>query len=575
MTANRIEVLKKWLTDLALLIDKNDEPDPHYFAQFLQEPDLALHLVGLIAVLDEKDVDDNRSYYSACVFALDICVAQLEAANEAGIKLAGKTLNQLMASLAEAIASRKQSLSFWLPILNAFYEVHVELSEELKNAYLDLASEDGDLTPEEEESHLDSIRDLIHELSDLSVFDITENFFAQSYAMPADFFADLVLDLYSIEEGQDIALLTLLHPKQDVRDVVVATHEQLMDNITLSSISLSRLQTIKNWYPEAYHAQFDRWIKVQRKKGVVYSSTHRAGGQFVNALQTKETDGLLTRIVGLSNRSITQAMRIKASEVDGSGAQGIFIHLKKNRKHRLCGLLFKQEVGIKDAWITPVISMKDIERYYEEAFDDSVMLRDVDMTYIQIMTGHFLALTIERHEIPDLHLLEMQEELDLHWFPRKLDVPYLLEHLAVQISPFNPESIQASFLRSKSWTKNKRFTESWYVENAQIDKLVNRCCSFIDGVKVCRFEEAEQAVLSHEMECNREHWLFHFLWVSLWLKAKARKNEKVWQDSFMIAYAIHGGTPLADIPIMHEICHQSVVNSIETMQERRTHLNRE
>ena len=351
------------------------------------------------------------------------------------------------------------------------------------------------------------------------------------------------MDLYSIEEGHDIALLTLMHPKQEVRDVVVATHDQLIDNLTLSSASLSRLQTIKKWYPTEYHAQFDRWIKQQRKKGVVFSS-----------------------------EKSTPTLRIKASEVDGSGAQGIFIHLKKNRKNRLCGLLFKQGIGIKDAWITPVISATDIKRYYDEAFDDSVMLRDVDMPYLLMMTGHFLALTIEQGGMPDLHLLEMQEELGIQWNPCKLDVDYLIEQLSVQITPFTPDSIQASFKRSKSWPKSKRFTESWYMENAQIDKLVNRCCSFVDGIKVCRFEEAIQAVFAEDMELHRDQWIFHFLWIALWIKVKSRKNEKIWQDSFFIAYAIHNGTALDAIPIMHEICHQSVLNSIETMQERRTHL---
>jgi len=547
MTVN-IERLKKWIGDMATLIEKNENPDPLHYTYFLQEPELALYLVDLIDGLDESLMDDDRAYYSSCIFALDICVAQLQAGSESNNKLAAKTLSQLMTHMAQAIASNKHTLSFWLPILNAFYEVHVELSAELKNAYFELASgEDIETTDEEEVSHLNSIRDLIQELSDLSLFDIAENFFAQSYAMPADFFTDLVIDLYSIEEGQDIALLTLLHPKQDVRDVVMSTFEQLMDNITLSSTSLSRLQAIKHWYPAIYHEQFNRWIKNQRKKGVVFTS--------------ENTHSTLTSL--------------KASEVDGTGAQGIFIHLKQNRKNRLCGLLFKQGVGIKDAWITPVIPAKDITGYYDESFDDSVMLRGVDPAYLVMMTNHFLALTIEQGGMPDLHLLEMQEELGLHFSPQKLDVAYMIEQFAVQISPFTQDYMQSSLTRSKSWPKNKRFTESWYVENAQVDKLVNRCCSFVDGVKVCRFEEALALVFAHELELHRERWTFHFLWIALWLKAKSRANEKVWQDSFFIAYAIQTGMPLNEIPIMHEICYQSVVNSIETMQERRTYLNQE
>ena len=546
MTLTNTEQLKTWLLDLAALLDKNEEPSPEYYNYFLDDPELAIQLVFLIDAITEKQVDEERAYYSACIFALDICVAQLQVASEGGNKIAGKLLEHLMARLADAIASRQHSLSFWLPILNAFYEVHVELSDELKDAYLDLANGEDDFTPEEEISHLNSIRDLIEELSDLSVFDIAENFFSQSYAMPPDFFTDLIVDLYSIPEGHDIALLTLMHPKQEVRDVVVATLEHLIENITLSSISLSRLQVIKNWYPPSYHEQFNRWIKIQRKKGVVF------------------------------NKEIKQPLiSIKATEVDGGGAQGIFINLKKNRKTRLCGLLFKQEIGIKDAWMTTYISARDITRYYNDAFGDSIMLREVDFSYLLMMTNHFLAITIEHGGMPDLHLLEMQEELGLHLLPRKLDVNNLIEHISVQISPFTPESMQVSFKRSKFWPKNKRFTESWYIENATIDKLVNRCCSFIDGVKVCRFNDAITAVFAEEMELHRDYWLFHFLWITLWMKARERKNEKIWQDSFFIAYAIYTGVALTDIPIMHEICHQSVINSVETMQERRTHLNRQ
>ncbi|KTD15972.1 Uncharacterised protein [Legionella lansingensis] len=545
MTAD-LENLKQWLEDMAILITQSAEPDPQHYTPFLQEPDLALRLVDLIDALDDSEVDTERAYYSACVLALDICVAQLQAAVESGNKLAGKTLNQLMLSMAQAINKGQHSLSFWLPVLNAFYEVHVDLAPELKDAYLNLTEQEGELTSEEEIDHLNAIREMIKDLSDLTVFDIAENFFAQSYAMPSDFFVDLIIDLYSIEEGQDIALLTLLHPKKEVRDVVVATFERLIKTIMLSPISLSRLQVIKNWYPEAYHEQFEHWIKIQRMKGVIFS-----------------TEELVPKI------------KIKASEVDGSGVQGIFIHVKKDRKNYLCGLLFKYEFGIKDAWITPAIPANDVPKYYNEAFDDSVSLRDVEPSYLLMMTGHFLALMIERGEMPDLHLLQIQELLGWHFLPHLIDIPYLLEQLSVQITPFTPEAMQSSFKRSKSWPKSKHFTESWYVENPRIDKLVNRCCTIVEGIKVCAMEEATKLVFAQELETQRDKWLFHFLWVALWVKSKARKNEKIWQDSLFIAYAIHTGLPLVDIPIMHEICHQTVVNSIETMNERRTYLHKE
>lgn len=540
--------LQRLLAEMAVLIERDDDPDPQLYALFFQHPEYVFQLVELLNNLDEDNIQKCPSIYSACVFAFDICIAQLQAATEANNKIVARALPQLMNRLAELINARTHNLSYWLPILNAFYEVHVELTQELKDAYFELASEEGEESEEDadEFSHLESIRDLIQELSDLSIFDIAENFFAQSYAMPADFFADLIMDLYSIPEGHDIALLTLLHPKLEVRDIVLSTLEQIMDKIILSSQSLSRLQAIKYWYPEHYHAVFDKWIKIQRKKEVVFTPESKPA-----------------------------TVKIKATEIDGSGSQGIFIHARQNRKNRLGGLLLKYNFGIKDTWITPVIPAAEVVDYYQQAFAESVTLRDVDLAYLQMIIEHFLAITIKQGEVPHLHFLELQELLGLRLRPNELDLDDLFTHLSVEISPFTEDVIASSLKRSKLWLKSKPFTESWYIENPLVDKIVNHNSSFVDGVKVCRLEEAMADVFAEEMELNRDKWQFHFLWIALWLKAKSKKNEKTWQDSFLIAYLIHENKALSDIPVMVGICRQTVLNSIETMQERRTYLSKE
>lgn len=547
MNTDDAKELQRLLTDMAHLIEKNDDPDPQFYGLFFQRPELSLKLVDLINAFEEEEAHQNPPIYSACVFGLDICVAQLQTLAEGKSKVASKLLTQLMDHLADVINTHKHSLNFWLPVLNAFYEVHVELNEKLKIAYFELANQEDDLVEGDESlSHLDAIRNLILELSDLSIFDIAENFFAQSYAMPPQFFADLLVDLYNIEEGQDIALLTLLHPNPEVREVVVATLDELMEQVTLTSVSLSRLETIRHWYPEREQQLFSKWIKTQRKKGVIF-----------------EPEPILAKLA------------CRATEIDGVGSQGIFIHVGSGRKNRLCGLLFKYDIGIKDAWLTQVISAAEVKEYYQQAFAETVVIRDVDTEYLQRMVEHFLAVTLEINTVPQLHFLEVQELLGLRLRPKKLDIEYLFEQLSVQIMPFTQEVIDESLRRSKTWLKNKSFTESWYLENALVDKIVNHNSSFVDGIKVCRLEAAIDEVFAQELELQREKWQFHFLWVALWLKVKASKNEKTWKDSFMIAYLIHKGEPLKQLPIMHEICYQTVLNSVETMQERKTHLSQE
>ncbi len=83
---------------------------------------------------------------------------------------------------------------------------------------------------------------------------------------------------------------------------------------------------------------------------------------------------------------------LKATEVDGGGAQGIFIHVRKNRKNRLGGLLLKYDMGIKDTWLTDHIPLSEVKSYYHQAFEDSVTLRDISEEYFISMVEHFLAL---------------------------------------------------------------------------------------------------------------------------------------------------------------------------------------
>ncbi|MDF1684288.1 MAG: hypothetical protein P1U36_06480 [Legionellaceae bacterium] len=541
-----VEQLGQWIDSMAAMINAGDDPMSEEQLRFDQTPELVPALIHQLSSMDAALLETQQAYFSALIFALDVCVSQLRFAGENGNRRAVHLMSDLMNLLTDAILQGSQGLNFWLPVLNAFYDAQVELSPALQEAYLTLSEEESEAFLDENIDHRESIRALIAELSDLSTFELAGHFFAQSHAMPPEFFGDLMMDLCSIDEGQDAALLALLHPRAEVRKVVIMALDALLPSMTLSSVSLSRLQAIQAWVPDVLREQIAYWIREQRKKGVVFR---------------QETPAILTKI--------------QASEIDGGGAQGLFLQLKQGRATRLAGVLLKDGFGLKDSWITPEITATEAKHYCREVLDDGVTLRKVDLEYITMMINHFLALTLEQGNMPNLHFLEFQEEMGLHFLPKPLDVPQLLEQLAVQIEPFTPSVVDDAFKRSSQWLHSKPFAASWYLENEGIDKWVNRCCSFEDGVKICRFEDAMKAVFEHELEQARETWVFHFLWVALWLRAGARKNEKMWQDSFLIAHAIHSGTLLSEIPIMERICHQSVVNSIETMCDRRTHLSQE
>lgn len=538
MNLNRQNV-KYCIDKLALILEDNNELKPQHYATFLANPDLALRVIDLISSLNNL----NENYYMACTFVLDVCISQLQCAKENGNNYATRILGELMQKIANTISNGQHELSFWLNILNIFYNTQLQLTPALSKAYYNLAKVEIGLPSAEKNEYLNNMRTMIVESTDLSDFELADNLFAQSYAFPPVFFGELVKDLFKIPEGHDLALLTLLHPAQEVRAVIVATFEQIINTITLSSLSLTRLRMIKNWYPTSYAAIFARWLNIQKKKGVIFCHA-------VPAIKYK----------------------ITASEIDGTGAQGLYIHLQANGKNKICSLLFKQGIGIKNIWTTPFISKAEGQKLLKKTATNLVML-EVNFSYLLQITEHFLALMLAQEKMPDLYLLEIQELLGCQFYPHLIDVKSLMITLNSQYN-FDLNSIyQESIQRSKLWKDKHNFVKSWYDERTAVDKIVNKFCCIVNGTRVCSTEKAIAAIFKDLLEKQREQWVFHFLWISVWAQSKNRKYEELAFDSLCISYAIYSGFALQSIPIMQTICYQSVVNSIETMTERRAHLN--
>ncbi|MCX7115177.1 MAG: hypothetical protein NTW08_04655 [Gammaproteobacteria bacterium] len=536
--------LADWILSLAQKLEEEQNPSVEGYVSFLRQPALLTELVDLIEKLPDNVEESTHFYQSACVLAFDICVAQLQSAKEHQNKYAQKLLIELMDYLAKVMSASSHTFGFWLPILNAFYETRVELAATLQEAFMGLAGREEARTWDDDPDDLQSIRDILVDLSDLSDFDIAEHLFSQGHAMPPEFYMDLLLDLYSVEEGQDIGVLFLLHPNVEVRQVVFATLDHLMSKLQLSDLSLTRLKMIQNWYPESFDVYFKRWIKLQR----------RLGATFLPPSEPK-------------------AVEFYATEVDGAGSQGIMMHIRQKKHHKVCGLLYKQDVGIKDVWVLTMTSTVAVNKYYRDVFDDRVTLRTVDLNYVKLMTNHFLALLRDKQDTPPLYFLEVQMLLGEGFYPELIDPSGMIQELGVPISPFTPEVVAAGLKRTHRWMTDKSCAQSWFEEDAQIDACVNQCCNFVDGIKECSLERANELVMSSILENRREKWGFHFLWIALWAKARTRKHERFWQDAFFVAYTIFEGEPLQDIPIMRDICELTTMHSLETMHERRSHLN--
>lgn len=511
--SDAIEQLNQWIDQIAKALTENTHFEISHFSFLEHDIGLIEALIGRIENQPlEMEQEQEDQFYSACLFAFDICIIQLQAAIENQYQPAEISLNKIMALLANQLRQTQHPINFWLPLLNAFYEVHIELSDELKDAYVSLASqEEADFNDVDQ---IQLIRDMIKDLSDLSVFDITQHFFAQSHAMPADFYYDLLYDLFSIDEGHDIAILCLMHPKAAVRDVVIDTINQIIDKIALTPDSLRRLNVMKHWHPATLEPIFEHWIKIQRRQGVTYPQ------QKVNP----------------------KHLKIIASEIDGHGTQVISLHFHDHAHHHTCNMILQVDGGIKDIWFSSTAVESDREENDMVAEED-IVTRTVDIDYLQLMLQHFLATTIQSGHFPDIRLLQLQESLALQLLPHRLDPQTILDEIGVSIQPVTQDVIEASLQSSKKWPQTKAFTQAWYVQDAEIDAEVNKCCRFEQGVKICDRILAREAVIDGVFESRRQRWLFHFIWHMLWLAANAKKMNAPGRIVFLLLMKLLKGAP--------------------------------
>ncbi|OGV27242.1 MAG: hypothetical protein A3F18_01075 [Legionellales bacterium RIFCSPHIGHO2_12_FULL_37_14] len=536
--------LGSWISSLAKHLAKDSIPEVEMHPSFIKHENFIYELIDKIQAFPEEITEEIELLYSASLMAFDICVAELKGGVDALNKPAIKLLDKLMAYLAEAMHTKTHSLGFYLPLLNSFYETKVELSSALQQAYFAIADRE-DLQDEKDVDYLAVMQEMLQELADLSIFDIAEHIFSQSHAMQPDFYFGLIFDLCNIKEGHEVALMFLLHPNQEVRAIAILVLDEMIANLDLSPLALSRLKSISHWYAEKYQDYFARWLKIQRKKGCFYA---------------KASSNLAD-------------IKWYATEIDGSGSQGLFIYIKQKRQYRLCGLLVKYAFGIKDVWITSPLSKQELIKYRQEAFDHTTTLRLVTQEYTEQIVNHFLGVMHSQNALPSLYLLQIQEILGIEFVPLCIFPTSLIQELGVQIVPFTQEVVKAGVRQSKNWERDKPIVQSWFEESPAIDHLVNKCCSYVNGVKICAMDEAINLVREEVFSQNRAKWVFHFLWMALWAKANAGKKERFWKDCFFIACALNEGEPLENIPVINDMVELCVLNSLETMKDRRSHLS--
>lgn len=439
-------------------------------------------------------------------------------------------------------------------IIHAFYEARLEVPEDFKELSLDvLAPDEADMPPPEElyANGQRMIEALFEGQPDATSFELSDVLFQSLHAMPPEVLRVIVncLIVSPRTAAQNAAVFFLLHPNSKNRVQAINLLSELFEHKSLTPESLRRLITIRQWSPDGERQPLDGLIARQRKRGGLFAETPKPPA----------------------------LVRYEASMFDGAGVQLILFETQEGKQHRLGGLLVKHEVGIRDAWITPHIPLKELRAIKKQMQQEHPLtMLQVDSDYVARIVSHYISLNNNNGETPEPHLLEIYEHLGAQdWRAEPTSIEILLSTLIAEVNPdgISPAWIEQSLERSGNWMGHEKFTESWFEVSPSIDALINRHTTLMNGTHKIKRTEALQELSNKGFEAVRHKWIEIFSWMALMAKYQSiGNNPMLWKDFTTLAYVLHQEQAMHDIPLMRSIIHDSLSISIDSMKERGTHL---
>lgn len=368
--------------------------------------------------------------------------------------------------------------------------------------------------PTLEESSLSS-EDINQELmKHLDQLHITSEFeFYQLFADRLAYFSDSAIesfmyDLLGAEQSllREGALLFILHKRNSVRWAVLQLLQDVFFQKRISSTSLRRLITLRNWLADDEKTLLDKTIRAVRKTGLACEPA--ATPQHIKLLQ------------------------VHASTVDGVGASSVLCLFQVGRKYALVGSIFKELFGVLDTWASPLTTRKECEAQIRHMKEEIYSL-ECDENWLREVLPHFLALNVRAKEPITAETLLWIEWLGLNsWQPQPINARRLLQRWQTEFPQyFLPKITEKAHQSSLKWFKKYPFTHSWFEQD---DALEQRLRDFFTG----NLPVATVSAIDYLFEPYREKWFERLVFLALWARHNQKNQGPVWYEFAIIAQAL-------------------------------------
>jgi len=413
----------------------------------------------------------------------------------------------------------------------------VPVKPELSEALMTSGPELPELMPPEQALN-EAVRPLIDELarnvtSPFEVMEAMSETTAVTPPMLRCFMAhELALSPHPVM--REAVPLMLLDADAEVRHAAALALDQIAAPDTLSPVSLRRAIALRNWIPEADRAALDQAIRKARVKGV-------QPAQWAPAPE----------------------LALRASPIDGSGAQSMLFTTRSGRSGLLAGLLLKQGFGIRDAWCNRDVPSREITSAVAE-MQRKLAMPELERSYIDLAVQHGIALGVAANNLPDPALLEIAEAVSgADWKDRRIDAAAETEHLFGELptEQRSASAITASLRRSVGWMRENRLWDSWFEDDAEVRDAIPPAKQHDVGA-------AARVLLEGVIAQRRNVWAERFLLTALWVRAVkagqppplgASARAITWRDLVVLAHEVLSERKLGDIPVMAEIAERTVI----------------
>lgn len=525
MTSRKL--LQALAKDLSQAVDETDQHDMLQMAGSMIEADYGLLPEILSLLLAESRKKRPRgaligAYGTLLTVGLDVTRHRAEQEDAAAIR----QCDQLQTQLAREIQSGDISPEILFSILRTLVISRIPLRKDFQDSVAVALGEaaqtrtdmmdDGDPT-----AQLQAAVEAVHG----DPFALHGQMMETLGALPADHriaMADNLLSS-SLETARNAVIGWLLDRDIDVVRQVGQMLRMAGQRGDLSGTSLSRLVLLRPLLADDRRQVLDGIIQTARKAGVAYQPVPK--GQILEAW---------------------------ASGFDGSGAHSLFIIVQDGRRRAICSILCKAGRGVRDAWVMPAQTKKDVKELLSSVHEQ-LGLFAVEKAYPARLLGRFAAMNADSGEALPFPLLDVIERAGLA--PLALTRNTVQDRLqmlldAIPVERKTTEVVAEALDFSADWPRDIECFDSWFIEPeapatkpARRPSKAKRHAKILERLDGQRLYWADLIVSMAELTHNRDPGF---------------EDSNGWECFALVAAHLLGGGDLSEVGIVDWIVDQSL-----------------